>query len=171
MPPKAGQEGRGAAARAKAQAALTVRRRKDAKRDARRAALLQLNGLAEEVGAAAAQVDPRSAAAADVEKAIHVLEQRCQQPALAARLRTAVQAWVDNGGQLQAELAPPPDLSSPAALPKHRVLQPEFRLQSRASMLTYNHRGLRPESWQPFRAFVSKRSARTPACNPGICKN
>ena len=114
-------------------------------RPARRAALLQLNALAEEVGAAAAQVDPRTAPAADVERAIHVLEPRCQQPVLADRLRTAVQAWVDNGGQLQAELAPPPDLSSPAALPKHRVLQPEFRLRSRAFMLTYNHRGLRPD--------------------------
>ena len=95
MAPKARQGGRGVAARAKAQAAVAARRRKNAKRDARRAALLQLNGLAEEVGAAAAQVDPRSAAAADVERAIHVLEQRCQQPALAARLRTAVQAWVE----------------------------------------------------------------------------
>ena len=80
------------AAKAKAQVAQAARRRKNAKRDARRAALVQLNGLAEEVGAAAAQVDPRSAAAADVERAICVLEQRCQQPALAARLRTAVQA-------------------------------------------------------------------------------
>ena len=104
MPPKAGRGGRGVAARAKAQAVLAARRRKNAKRDARRAALLQLNGLAEEVGAAAAQVDPRTAPAADVERAIHVLEARCQQPVLADRLRTAVLAWVDNGGQLSVKV-------------------------------------------------------------------
>ena len=97
-------KGRPVSAKAKARAA---QRQKIAKRDARRAALVLLNGLAEEVGAAAAQVDARTASSPDVEFAIHVLEARCQQPALGARLRDAVQAWAINGGKLQAELAPP----------------------------------------------------------------
>ena len=134
MPPKLQRRGRGGAAAAKARAVAEAVRRKNAKRDARRAALLVLNEIADEVGAGAAQLDPRSASAACVEQAIHVLEPRCQQPALAARLRAAVRSWVDNGGRLQATLAEPPDLSTASALPKHRVLQPEFRLQSRAFM-------------------------------------
>ena len=143
--------GRRAAAKAKA-AAL---RAKNDKRDVRRAALAQLNKLAEEVGAPA-QVDVRLAAAADVEWSIRILEARCQQRAeLVARLRTVVEAWVANDGRLQAELAPPPDLDSASPLFKHRVLQPEFRLMSRAFMLTYNARTLRPHHWHSFRTFVS----------------
>ena len=115
-------KGRPVSAKAKARAAL---RQKNAKRDARRAALVLLSGLAEEVRATAAQVDVRTASGPDVEFAIHVLEARCQQPALVARLRDAVEAWANNGGRLQAELAPPPDLDSASVLPKHRVLQPE----------------------------------------------
>ena len=61
-------KGRPLSAKAKAQAAL---RQKNAKRDARRAALVLLNGLAEELGAAAAQVDVRTASGPDVEFAIH----------------------------------------------------------------------------------------------------
>ena len=53
------------AAKAKARAA---RQAKNAKRDARRAALVQLNDLAVEVGAAPVQVVPRSAAADDVQR-------------------------------------------------------------------------------------------------------
>ena len=144
--------GRRAAAKAKA-AAL---RAKNLKRDARRAALAQLNDLAEEVGAGLAQVDVRLAAATDVEWSIRILEARCQQRAeLVARLRTVVEAWVANDGRLQAELAPPPDLDSASPLFKHRVLQPEFRLMSRAFMLTYNARTLRPHHWHSFRTFVS----------------
>ena len=87
MAPKA-LRGRGSAAKARAVAA--ARRAKNQKRDARRTALTQLITIAEEVGAVAAQVDARTAAAADVEWSIRVLEARCQQrPELAARLRQA----------------------------------------------------------------------------------
>ena len=73
MAPKAG---RGAGAKAKAAAA---RRVKNGRRDGRRAALALLNALADEVGAVAVQVDVKSAAAADVERTIRVLDARCQQ--------------------------------------------------------------------------------------------
>ena len=85
-------------AKAKARAA---RQAKNAKRDGRRAALVQLNALAVEVGAAPVQVAPRSAASDDVQRAVRVLDPRCQQePTLAARLHALVKAWVDNGGRL-----------------------------------------------------------------------
>ena len=124
MAPKAVGRGRRRVSQAQAKAA---RRRLNEKRDGRRAALSDLNALAEEVGAAVAQVDARAAPPEQVERTVHFLEGRCQQPALAARLRAAVQKWVDNGGQLQGRLTPAPDLSSLPALFKHRVLQPEFR--------------------------------------------
>ena len=109
-------------AKAKARAA---RQAKNAKRDARRAALVQLNALAVELGAAPVQVVPRSAAADGVQRAVRILDPRFQQePALAARLHAVVKAWVDNGGRLEAELAPPPDLDRPSVLFKHRVLLP-----------------------------------------------
>ena len=140
MAPKTARAKGIAAARARAD---TARRRKNAKRGVRRATLSELNALAEETGAAAARVDGRTAQAAEVERAIHVLQLRCQQPQLANRLRSAVERWIDNGGQLQATLTAAPDLSSPSAVLRHRVLLPEFRLQSRAFMLTYNHKGFR----------------------------
>ena len=95
-----------------------AQRVKNSKRDARRAALVVLNAIAEEVGAAAAQLETRSASAASVEQAIHVLEPRYQQPALVASLWAAVRSWVDNGGRLQATLAEAPDLYTASALPK-----------------------------------------------------
>ena len=146
------------AVKAKARAA---RQAKNAKRDARRAAMVQLNDLAVEVGAAPVQVFPRSAAAEDVQRAIRVLDPRCQQePALAARLHAVVKAWADNGGRLEAELAPPPDLDRPSVLFKHRVLLPTFRLKSRAFMLTYNSRLLQRGSWESFGGFVSNLKGR-----------
>ena len=155
MAPKAG---RGAGVKAKA---IAARRVKNGRRDGRRATLALLNALADEVGAVAVQVDVKSAAAADVERTIRVLDARCQQqPALAARLRVAVEAWVANGGRLQVDLAPPPDLDSASVLFKHRVLQPDFQLRSRAFMVTYNARSLRPHHWQSFRTFVSSLKGR-----------
>ena len=61
MAPKTARAKGIAAARARAD---TARRRKNAKRGVRRAALSELNALAEETGAAAARVDARTAQAA-----------------------------------------------------------------------------------------------------------
>ena len=143
-------------AKAKAAAkAAAAERRKSAKRAVRRDALKELNALADDVGAARAAVDPREAPAQAVERAIHILEARCREPPLSVRLRAIVVKWVANGGQLQAELAPAPDSDSAATVPFHKVLAPEFRLQSRAFMMTYNSRSLRPEMWIEFRTFVA----------------
>ena len=151
MAPKSHRRG---AAKAKA-AAKAASARKVAHRRERRAALCDLNALADEVGAGAVQLDTRTCAPADVERAIYIVQARCQEAALAQRLRLAVQRWVDNGGKLEAQLAPAVDLESPSTVPKHKVLLPEFELRSKAFMLTYNSRSLKRESWPAFRDFIS----------------
>ena len=103
-------------ARAKAKAQALRLQVKNEKRGARRAALTDLNALAVEVGAAKATVDPRAATAAQVHRAIRVLEVRCRQPPLSERLRAVVEKWAANGGPMQADLAPPPDLDTAAAV-------------------------------------------------------
>ena len=145
---------KGARAKAKAAAAEAAARnvRKVGRRGLRRTALAALNTLAEEVGAARAQVDPKTASAEDVEFAIRVLDARCAEAPLSTRLRAAVEQWTANGGRLQAQLTPPPDLDTPAVLGRHKVLAPEFSLQSRAFMLTYNSRTIRPEMWADCKA-------------------
>ena len=147
-------------AKAAAAKAAAADARKVQRRGARRAALAGLNTLAEEVGAARAQVDVKTASAEQVEHTIRILEPRCPGPPLSTRLRTLVEQWVANGGTLQVELAPPPDLDSPAVLPRHKVLAPEFRLQSKAFMLTYNSRALRPGMWDEYRGFVASLKGR-----------
>ena len=153
---------KGARAKAKAAAAEAAARnvRKVGRRGLRRTALAALNTLAEEVGAARAQVDPKTASAEDVEFAIRVLDARCAEAPLSTRLRAAVEQWTANGGRLKAELTPPPDLDTPAVLGRHRVLAPEFSLQSRAFMLTYNSRTIRPEMWADYRGFVASLKGR-----------
>ena len=112
-----------ARAKAKAAAAEAAARnvRKVGRRGLRRTALAALNTLAEEVGAARAQVDPKTASAEDVEFAIRVLDARCAEAPLSTRLRAAVEQWSANGGRLQAQLTPPPDLDTPAVLGRHKV--------------------------------------------------
>ena len=116
MAPK---QGRGAAAKAKAAAQAAAERKVEKKRQ-RRAALQAFNTLAEEVGAGAGQVDPRTATPEEVERAIYVVQARCRELPLATRLREVVEQWVANGGRLQAQLAPPVDLDDPSAVPGSR---------------------------------------------------
>ena len=145
MAPKAGRGvGRAAAAKAKAAAAAVLRRKVEHRRE-RRAALQDLNTLADELGAAAVQVHVKTVAAAEVERTIYVVQARCRTAELLARLRAIVDKWVANGGKLQAELAPAVDLETPSALAKHKVLLPEFELKSKAFTLTYNSRSVQKE--------------------------
>ena len=89
-------------AKAAAAKAAAADARKVQRRGARRAALVGLNTLAEEVGAARAQVDVKTASAEQVEHTIRVLEPRCPGPPLSTLLRALVEQWVANGGTLQA---------------------------------------------------------------------
>ena len=74
-----------------------------------------------------------------------------------------MEKWHANGGKLAAEVTPPPDLDSPAVVPRHRVLKPEFVLHSRAFMVTYNDKLLQPAMWGRFREFVRSLKDKTGA--------
>ena len=115
MPPKGGRGGgRGAAAKARAAAAAASQRKIDHRRQ-RRAALVDLNALADELGAGAAVVDPRTSTPEEVERTIYIVQARCRELPLVERLRGIVERWKANGGRLQAELAPTVDLDNPWA--------------------------------------------------------
>ena len=86
-------KGATAAAKAAAAKAAAADARKVQCRGARRAALVGLGALAEEVGAARARVDAKSASAEEIERTIRVLEPRCPGPPLSTRLRQHVEQW------------------------------------------------------------------------------
>ena len=71
----------------------------------------------------------------------------------AARLHGAAEQWIVNGGRLQGTLVPLPLVNAaqtaaePPAVPRHRVLEASFRIQSHAFMLTYNSAAFTPETW------------------------
>ena len=83
-------KGAKAADKAAAAKAAAADARKVTRRGARREALAGLNTLAEEVGAARAHVDVKTASAEQVEHFIRVLEPRCPGPPLSTRLRALV---------------------------------------------------------------------------------
>ena len=95
----------------------------------------KLNELAAEVGAARIHLDRRSPSAPEFDRAMRLLERRCNEAALNARLRDITQEWRDNGGHLLTEVTELADLDAPATLDRHRVLKPNFTLKSRASFL------------------------------------
>ena len=83
-------------------------------------------------GTRSTAVDSRTCTPEEVKGTIYIAQARCREPLLVERLRVIVDRWVGNGGRLQAQLAPVVDLDSPSALPKHKVLLPEFELRSKA---------------------------------------
>ena len=190
MPPKA-MCGRGKAkakasrgrakaqAKAKARAQRRVRRHQVASANRRQAlrrdAIRELNQLCDELMHGALRVPAKSVLSTDpkVERLVRCLEPRCQSAELAARLRAAVQTWVDNAGSLSRALvpeaadpaeAPPRDEGADtesdaerepmAAIPKHRVLQPGYILKTKAFMLTYNSESFTARSWPAFRRCI-----------------
>ena len=68
---------------------------------------------------------------------------------------------MENGGALRGRVL---DATDPEAAPPfvdgHRVLAPGYALHSKAFMLTYNSMDLRPEDWEPFRAFTQSAARR-----------
>ncbi len=94
-------------------------------------------------------------AAPGVEALARLLEPRCQTEDLAARLRTAVVSYVDNGGVLSMPVLAVPvagdvpaaeceagdaGCDAPTPVLRHRLLEQGFRLNSKAFMLTFNCR-------------------------------
>ena len=129
----------------------------------RREAVHLLNGLADEVGCEKVSV---KSASATVEVLVGKLDPRCQDAGRPARLRSAVEAYLANGGTFSVPLLASPDGGDLAAEPcdddgdapapvlRHRLLAPGFRLKSKAFMLTYNSRAFAEATWSKFLLWV-----------------
>ena len=158
----------GARAKAKAKAkALAIRQGLNVRLEARRTALRDLNALLDDLPVPCAKVDVKRVDVACFERLLRILNHRCVEDAARARLRAAVRKYVDNGGNLpdglrlrdgevedtQGSAAAPVTPETPL-LAKHTVLQGDFRLQSRAFMLTFNSRLFTPGTWPPFLDWV-----------------
>ena len=115
----------------------------------RRSAVSTLNALAKELQLGVEPLRVKERMASVITRRVRLLEPRCQDGNLPQRLRAAVEQWSNNGGKLTREVLPPannpaslptgdaPELDSDydeavATLPLHKVLDPSFRLQSKA---------------------------------------
>ena len=139
----------------------------------REGAIQKLNGIAAQVGLDKLPVKTASKA---VQRLIKKVQARTTDAPTTARLFDTAKEWVDNGGHLDGTLAPPPPQGSKAPpgddatlVPKHRVLLPNFRLQSRAFMVTYNSKKFTKETWCPLRAFTQTTAQRLGATAWAAC--
>ena len=142
----------------------------NARQRLRKDAVTALNLLATDLGVVGAHVPLKGLLATEpkVERLIRALEHRCQSDDLSQRLRGATQLWRDNGGALSQPMteAPvlaeedgpqaPDDFDDTPLLPRHKVLQSGYILQSKAFMLTFNSDSLQAESWVSFLLWVKK---------------
>ena len=139
--------------RASAKAKARALRLKNLRKDRRTQACRSLNELAAELSASSAQVPVRDVVGSDVERLVRRLQTRARSTAHLARLRDAAKLYLDNGGRFSVALEEP-DEEAPPAVPRHRVLQSAFELNSKAFMLTYNGLLIVPALWTAFRDFV-----------------
>ena len=157
MPPKVRVR---PAAAAQRRPKVRVKRREYNERSlARRAAIALLNGLAESVGV---RKVPKKSAASTVEALVRRLEPRCQADGLPERLREAVERFLQNGGTLTAAVLPPEehggaDEGAPPPVSRHRLLEPGFRIKSKAFMMTFNNKEFSDETWPAFLAWTKRR--------------
>ena len=142
-------------------AKVTPAAKSNARQAQRRAAVVLLNGLAAELGVR--QISVKSARG-PVEKLVRVLDARCRDGSLPARLRAAVTSYLNNSSTFSVSLLPAAsgvdadacsaDCDRPPPLQRHRLLDEGFRLESKAFMLTYNSRAFSPETWPMFLQWV-----------------
>ncbi len=139
----------------------------------RRKAVQDLNALAKEVGAKTVKAKSASVA---VEALVRRLEPRCQSGDLPERLRAAATIYLDNGGVFSTAVLPPVSAAPPAdasatarpgdshidpdtapPLLRHRLLEPGFRLKSKAFMLTFNSKAFTEATWPLFLSWVGRK--------------
>lgn len=130
----------------------------------RRASIGLMNDLAAEVGVNSIS---RKSSALGVEKLVRLLDPRCQDGDLPARLRAAVESYLDNGGKFLSSIVPlapaaagtegDVDPEAPPVIERHRLLEAGFRLRSKAFMLTYNNKAFTQATWAAFEAWVRER--------------
>lgn len=142
----------------------------------RRAVLKVLNGLAAEFSLGTDALDGKAVDANLLAKHLRLLNRRCTNEPSRSTFAAAVRQWVANGGKLPDGMSlgegaapaaavltvpdddPPsagdPTLPPRALLPRHKVLQSAFRLQSKAFMLTHNSRTFTKEMWPEYKLWV-----------------
>jgi len=143
---------------------------------ARRDALESLNAIASELGVSTV---PLKASSKKVEKLLKKLDKRAGDDEIAQRIRAAAHIWTANGGQLQVALLPvgrevrdaDAEGFQPAAapIPAHKVLLPEYRLESKAFMLTCNSRSFTADTWARFARFIQTTARRIGAAAWAAC--
>ena len=139
-----------AQAKAKRRAQVTE---SNARRDHRTSAVRALYALAEQVHLPGNRINAKEARNEDVERLVRLLEARMSNTDAMTRLRDAAKLFTDNGGIFSSPVLDV-DVVTPAAIDRHRVLLPSFRLKSKAFMLTYNSSTIDATSFDPFRSFI-----------------
>ena len=147
MPP------RGPNAKAKAFAKAQRTHAHNGRRGSRESAMKTMNTLASELSVPVSPLHLRSATGAEVEKRVRLLEARLSSPEQLQRLRSAAKLYVDSGGSFSAPVLPE-DHNTPSPVMRHRVLQPSYKLKSKAFMATYNSAQIEPSCWQRFQDFT-----------------
>ncbi len=139
--------------RAKALARSRRTESHNARRASRERAMKTLNTLASELAVPVSPLLLRSATGDEVEKRVRLLEARLSNPDQLQRLRSAAKLYVDSGGSFSAPVVPE-DHNTPSPVGRHRVLQPNYKLKSKAFMATYNSAQIAPSCWQRFQDFT-----------------
>ena len=161
-------------AKAKAKAAASWVVEGNRRKRQREAALRALNLLAEEVGV---EPVPLKTAGRKVQKLMKKVEARCVDDDKVGRLRAAATQWKENGGVLDARIAPAlveeayEDDNSllPAAVPRHNILLAGYKVHSKAFMVTYNSRTFTPQVWPRFHAFMKSMAGKLGASGWTAC--
>ena len=99
----------------------------------------------------------RSGSAKQVDAAIRFIETHCGTPEV-SHARNALRQWEGNGGQLETPLADDTMGSdaelAPCVIGRHKILERNFRLESKAFMCTYNSRTFDRSTWTAFQTWV-----------------
>ena len=153
-------------AKSKARALAKRTSQHDARMMVRRAAVRELNVLAQHVGAA--PLSPKQASKQQVQRLLKLLQRRLVDQGQLVLLHAAAARWVSHGGDVGGVLVPPQPADAAAAgveeedysaavrpvIPQHKILVTPFRLRSKAFMLTFHSASFTPETWGRFRAFA-----------------
>ena len=156
---------RQAKAKAKREAQERLRVRLDYKTKRmlnRRRAVQGMNVLLSGLSLSELALNPKDTDMNGLGRALRVLEKRCT---ARGALRSAVQAWVSNGGKLPAGIrltdandvqVVSDDAETAPLVGGHKVLITTFELKSQAFMLTYNSRHFTPDKWLAFRDHMKE---------------
>ena len=133
----------------------------------RREAVRKLNAILDTLPVAFDKLAVKSFTMEDLERLLRLLNHRCVEDDSKTLFREAVKLYVDNGGQLPDGLrfegdrledsegaSAAPTVLEAAFLPRHKVLKVDFRLHSKAFMVTHNGRSLTVEMWPAFKQWA-----------------